>query len=488
MKILCLSDIHFVSKENYSPIPERNYRFGIEFIERVLKRENGNFHLLVICGDFTDNADIETAEDDFLKIKEVVEKNSEVPFIFIRGNHDIEIKKFLDISGKASFPLIMDKYVFYPFHDIYRKDNKCYRSQEEINKFSEFCLKYKDKKVITLQHNTVYPEIEADYPYNIENREEILNLYKENNVILSISGHYHRGLEVKNYGGIYFLTLPALCESPFSYYIIKLDGNIEFEKKHLYLKHTFPLIDFHCHTEFAYCGENVESRKNIERAKLFGLDGIVLTEHSGQLYLLSEDYWNYRFLNGIDIIYRAKKEGNSRMEKFREKILPLKNDYVKVGMEVECDKNGEITLLPEDREGIDYLIGAVHYLPDEYKVSKEKVKKGFLKFTEFLCRKNIDILAHPLRFFIRNKMEVPGGIYEELVRILREYNVAAELNFHTNKPDPGFFHICAENGVKISPGSDSHNLLEVGEFSKHIKFLENLHFPVDKILFEGKKR
>ncbi len=483
MNILCIADLHYVSKKSYISIPGRKYNFGLEFLERVLRREKGNYEILIICGDFTDNPQIDCAENDFLQIKETVE-NEKIPCIFVRGNHDIEINKFLKISGKASSPFEYGEYIFYPFHDNYRDDNKCYRKKEEIEKFINFCKSKKNKKIITLQHNTVYPEIEADYPYNIENKDEILKTYKENNVILSISGHFHKGIEEKKYKGIYFLTLPAICENPFSYYIIELNDRIKFYKKQLFIKPQFPLIDFHCHTEFAYCRKNVESKKNIERAKLFGLDGLVLTEHSGQLYLSPDDYWHYKFLDGIDILYKARKEKKDRMAEFKKKILPLKNEYVKVGMEVESDKNGNITLLPEDREGIDYLLGAVHFIPEEYMVSEGKIKEGFLKFTEFLCKNNIDILAHPLRFFIRNKMVVPKDIYGDVIKILKRHNVAAELNFHTNQPDPLFFEKCVENGIKISLGSDSHNLLEVGEFSKHIELLKKINAAKDEFLYK----
>jgi len=483
MKILCISDLHFVSKESYVSIPERKCNFGLEFLERVLRREYGNFDLIVVCGDFVDDGNLDSAENDFLKIKNLIEKTG-ISHIFVRGNHDIEMNKFLKISGKVSTLLEYGEYIFYPFHDNYKDNDRCYRKKEEIEKFINFCKLKKNKKIITLQHNTVYPEIKEEYPYNIENKNEILKAYEENNVILSISGHFHRSIEEKKYKGMYFLTLPAMCENPFSYYIIELDEKTKFYKKALFIKHQFPLIDFHCHTEFAYCGKNVDSEKNIERAKLFGIDGIVLTEHSAQLYLSSDDYWHYKFLDGIDILYRTRKEKKDRMGEFKKKILPLKNGYVKVGMEVESDKNGNITLLPEDREGIDYLLGAVHSIPCEYMVSKEKVKKGFLKFTEFLCKNSIDILAHPLRFFIRNKMEVPKGIYDDVIKILKRYNVAAELNFHTNTPDPLFFEKCVENGIKISLGSDSHSLVEVGEFSKHIELLKEINAATDEFLYK----
>jgi len=483
MKILCIGDLHFVSKESYISIPERKCNFALEFLERVLRREKGNFEVVVLCGDFVDDSKIDCAESDFLQIKKTVE-DEKIFCVFVRGNHDIETNKFLKISGNFVEPLSLGEYIFYPFHDSYRENNKCYRKEEEIKKFINFCKNNKEKKIITIQHNTVYPEIESEYPFNIENSVEILEAYEKCNVVLSINGHYHKGIKETQYKNIYFLTLPAICEKPFSYYIIELDERIKFYKKALFIEHQFPLIDFHCHTEFAYCGENVESKRNIERAKLFGLDGIVLTEHSGQLYLSPDDYWHYKFLDGIDVLYEAKKEKKDRMGEFKKKIIPLKNKYVRVGMEVESDKHGNITLLPEDREGIDYLLGAVHSIPDEYMVSKEKTKKGFLKFTEFLCKNNIDILAHPIRFFIRNKMEVPKDIYGDVIKILRDYNVAAELNFHTNKPDPLFFEKCVENGIKISFGSDSHNLIEVGEFSKHIEFLKKINSATGKFLYK----
>jgi len=81
-------------------------------------------------------------------------------------------------------------------------------------------------------------------------------------------------------------------------------------------------------------------------------------------------------------------------------------------------------------------------------------------------------------------MVVPKDIYGDVIKILRRHNVAAELNFHTNQPDPLFFEKCVENGIKISLGSDSHNLLEVGEFSKHIELLKKINAATDEFLYK----
>ena len=58
-----------------------------------------------------------------------------------------------------------------------------------------------------------------------------------------------------------------------------------------------------------------------------------------------------------------------------------------------------------------------------------------------------------------------------MVRLLRENGVAAEVNFHTNTPDPRFFRACLDAGVKLTFGSDAHEPHAIGEFTPHVEFL-----------------
>jgi len=149
----------------------------------------------------------------------------------------------------------------------------------------------------------------------------------------------------------------------------------------------------------------------------------------------------------------------------------LRSSFVRLGLEVECDRSGELSLLEEDREGWDLLMGAVHMLPKAY---SGNVERGFMAFTEKLLQGGVKVLAHPFRFFRRRGMEVPKHLFRPVAEMLAEYRVAAELNFHTNEPDPEFFRICLEEGVSIALGSDSHALYEVGEFAPHIELLRRL--------------
>ncbi|OPZ68560.1 MAG: hypothetical protein BWY83_02265 [bacterium ADurb.Bin478] len=86
----------------------------------------------------------------------------------------------------------------------------------------------------------------------------------------------------------------------------------------------------------------------------------------------------------------------------------------------------------------------------------------------------IQVLAHPFRVFRKAKREVPRDLFQPLARLLKENGVAAEINFHTNQPDPDFFRICMEEMTPIVLGSDAHNLYEIGEFMPHLSLLAGI--------------
>ncbi|HQC52161.1 MAG TPA: hypothetical protein PLE92_03450, partial [Lentisphaeria bacterium] len=53
------------------------------------------------------------------------------------------------------------------------------------------------------------------------------------------------------------------------------------------------------------------------------------------------------------------------------------------------------------------------------------------------------------------------------------------INFHTNEPPVEFFRECLDAGVKVTLGSDAHNLYEVGDFALHLDFLKRCGFNGD---------
>ena len=104
----------------------------------------------------------------------------------------------------------------------------------------------------------------------------------------------------------------------------------------------------------------------------------------------------------------------------------------------------------------------------------DRAADEYLAIQEQFVKSGIQILAHPFRVFRRALAPVPETLFFPTIQLLKQHNVAAELNFHTNTPDPVFFNKCIENGVKITFGSDAHNLYEVGEIAPHLKFLADI--------------
>jgi len=242
------------------------------------------------------------------------------------------------------------------------------------------------------------------------------------------------------------------------------------------------LGDNHCHTQFAYCAEDVNIAGVLEKAALQGLKYVCFTEHAGQLYLSKEDYWGKKFFYNPRLIPEARKNGTDRMREFRKAVADSGSPLARTGLEIESDKDGGITLIPEDRDGLNLVIGAVHVLPDDLlSAPGDKLHSAFMETAESLMKHEIAVLAHPFRFFHREKMPAPKHLYRPMAKMLRAYGVAAELNFHTNNPDPDFFSVCLEEGVKISPGTDTHNMLEAGEFNQHLKLLETIGISGDML-------
>lgn len=65
-------------------------------------------------------------------------------------------------------------------------------------------------------------------------------------------------------------------------------------------------------------------------------------------------------------------------------------------------------------------------------------------------------------------------LYKPIIDLLRDKNIAVEINYHNNEPDAEFFKVCLDNGIKTSFGSDSHSLYEVCQLQQHIALLESI--------------
>jgi histidinol phosphatase-like PHP family hydrolase len=207
----------------------------------------------------------------------------------------------------------------------------------------------------------------------------------------------------------------------------------------------------------------------VARARLFGLAGICLTEHAPQLYATPEVFWSGRHVREPQL-WRSPE--HSRMAAFRKLIDPLRSPFVRVGLEVELDVEGKLTILDDDRRWVDLLIGAVHFLPeDAAALSDAEFDRAVMRTNEGLLAAGVHVLAHPWRYHQGKKRRIPTDLYAPLADMLAQAHVAAEINLHISDTDPAFIRACVERGVKLVFGSDAHEMWEPALLHRHLELL-----------------
>jgi len=475
--LVILSDVHFLAASEVGLSGAgRECDLGAELVQRALAdaRRRSGFDALVLLGDLLEAGGAPGATADAAALEEVVrEAAGEVPRIVVPGNHDGDADLLLTIFDDEPGLHEVKGYRLYSFLDTWEENDVCRRPPHATERFKEEANRG-GGPLIVLQHNPLHPPIESDYPYTIADREAVMAAYEETQVVLSLSGHYHAGQPPSTAGTVRYYTCPALSKNPFRYALVRLRGReVSISEHALRLPCEPPLVDVHTHTQYAYCGDDVTAEGVIRRARLFGLGGVCLTEHADQLYLTREEHGEHYAVQDNDYWRAPRSERSERMPRYRRDMEPLRSEFVKLGLEVELDGLGRPGVRPQHLHGWDLLLGAVHWVPGEAEgITFEAAKRAFMANVSGLLASGIHVLAHPFRFFRRNGLPRPVDLYRPVARMLAERGVAAEINFHTNEPDPEFFATCIEEGVKIALGSDAHALREVADFQPHFALLQ----------------
>ncbi|HAU37044.1 MAG TPA: hypothetical protein DCX07_04935 [Phycisphaerales bacterium] len=476
-RLLLIADIHSATRD--APEANRRCRLGRELFRRALDdaRLRGGFDAVALLGDLLDDGTRDDADELLAGLRAELDAAApDAPLLVAPGNHDGDPERLLRALGaRAGLHELADRdgaaYRFVVFADPYVEAKYCTRPGEALAWTQT--LRDGGAPLVAVQHNPLSPLIEADYPYMHVNRDEILLGYKRAGVNLSISGHYHAGQALNRVGGVQYFTAPALCEPPFRYAMLFLRGReVSAEVRPLVAPAAADIWDCHAHTEFAYCAKDVTADAVIERARAFGLAGVCLVEHAPQLYCAREKFWD-----GRHVVEPAlwRQGADARMPRFREAIPPKRGEFVRVGLEVELDADGALTLRDEDRDWPHPLVGAIHWLPEDPSgMTESQFAECFLRTNEKLLANGIDVLAHPFRVFAWQKRQAPADLYVPVAEMLAAYGCAAEINFHCNQPEEEFFAVCLERGVKISFGSDAHELREAASFGPHLDLLHRI--------------
>ena len=481
-RLLVIADSHYAScADDVVSGPSRRCDLGCEIVRRAIvdAARQGPFDAIALMGDLIDNGNSPRADDDLRAVRDEVRAAApDTPLLIVPGNHDGDPQRLLAIFDQQPGLHEIGPYRFVTFADAYVNDQICTRSEADRRLLADIADNA-GPPIIVLQHNPMNPLIDRDdYPFMLTNRADVMADYAaaglsragSRGVMLSISGHYHTGQSLNTADGVRYFTAPAVCEAPFSYAMITLIGrDVEIEIRPLAMVDEPAIIDCHAHTEFAYCAADVTAEGIIARARTLGLAGQCLTEHAGQLYCSEKDFWAARHIREPAIWHSSE---DCRMAEFRRKMLPLRDGFVRIGLEVGLDADGQLTIRDEDRDWPDLLIGAVHWIPeDPDELNETQLADAFMRASRGLAESGVDVLAHPWRFFRREKRPTPKELYGELADVLAATGTAAEINFHANAPDPAFIAECIARGVKIALASDAHAMYEPGGFTAHLALL-----------------
>ncbi|MDY6932101.1 MAG: PHP domain-containing protein [Halobacteriota archaeon] len=186
-------------------------------------------------------------------------------------------------------------------------------------------------------------------------------------------------------------------------------------------------VDLHVHSNYSDGRDSVE--KLIETAKGRGLYKVAIVDH------------------GPDHQFGMKLED---IEKRDEEISEFSKFYgidVFSGIELDLDRLDSLDM-GFWNDNFDLILGSIHkrYTYGDY---FQYVKRSI---------KDIDILAH-------HGWKIDGyndDIEVELIRLLKEHDVAVEINSRRGLPWEYFLRMCSDAGLKYSIGSDAHRAIHVG--------------------------
>lgn len=486
LDILVVSDLHYRNQSQTPPSHSiRRAEFGRILLRKSLHRMSHlGIHpsLIILLGDLVDDGLADGAEKDLVELADTL-KIMGIPTLVVHGNHDGDPSRYASLFTQPGFHEF-GGYGFMVFNDIVSAGDVTTRPSSAIRRIEEIAAEYPDLPLVALQHNPIHPRIDSDdYPYLLSNSAEILDSYSRAEVMLSLSGHYHPGQAPTRVGSLTTYTVPALCESPFTFAHLRLTGREVTVTEHRLKMDAPGLTDSHCHTEYAYCGTGISARQCLQLSTLLGTETIGLAEHAFQLYFDAKEAWSFRWQTDPAAVQTAWKNRAGRMDEYRRFVSGFRTTNVKLGLEVDLCADGRLLLAPEDADGWDFLVGAIHSIPSFVKgqTSQIEAEALFLRDTERLLARGIQVLAHPFRFFPRSGMATPTHLYPVVAELLQTYGVAGEVNFHIYQPDPVFVKECVQRGVKIALGSDGHDLIETGELAPHLRVLEQAGIHRDEL-------
>lgn len=486
LKLAVIADPHLKSQFGCrrGDIAEHLLDRAVQWINRHVQPD-----VAILLGDIIDKGELPEAVDDLKKMNAVWEQLS-CPKIAIPGNHDHDVGRFYTVFDHPGNWLDLGDFRLVPFADKQVERFWATREPAEFDKMKRARHGF-DGHIIAIQHVPVFTPDSVKCHYNYTNAAEVVSAMHANKIALVLAGHDHAGVGPFYDDGFCLAAPPALCQETFPFWICEWDGQkLDVETHELKLPATNEWFDWHVHSPLAYCSRNMDFDMAQSFGRDMGLKGLMFAEHTTQLRKAKQGCDNGSwFGEGVE---GARKE-DDRRDEYRRLLSKHLVSPNRGGLEIDCDQNGSPYAESGDFRDFDVTVGSIHRLKTCHRDNPNWELESTAEHLE-LVRKfaacGIKILGHPFRVFTRYHKPIPQSRFADIVDVLKQSGVAAELSFlygPAGKPIPPdifeslkpFYRMCIEAGVKIALGSDAHRICDVGEFHPHIQFLESIGIAGD---------
>jgi len=222
--IAVISDLHF--DQSGVPHPERRGDLADILFQRAVDRLNESIRpdVLLLPGDMVDQGGTSAARDCLKRLRSITDL-IECPIIAIPGNHDGAPDVFYAIFDRPPLHLDVKGVRFVPFLDPEEPGWNARREPHDIARMANARVGF-DGPIVAVQHVPLCPPGQSYRHFNYTNANDIIAAMRTHGYVLSVSGHYHPGMELVQAEGIGFVAAPALCERPFRFLEVTL-GNSE---------------------------------------------------------------------------------------------------------------------------------------------------------------------------------------------------------------------------------------------------------------------
>jgi len=247
LRIGYLTDLHLrMNIPGHSPAPKRHCRRVAALLPRALERlRRAAPDLLVCTGDLVDapteaivaDRDAPGVEEDMRYVRQQLDRCG-IPYIALPGNHDPLPDAFYRVFPRPPRVTRLNGCRVVSFHeDAYvGGEPPCTRSDEALGELAALFSAADDparrtdsdtpEATVTLQHYTIYPDLNEGYPHNYGNDAEIrAAMEAAREPVVAICGHYHLGVPLVQENDVWYWGGKAFCEGVHPIYIIEISGD-----------------------------------------------------------------------------------------------------------------------------------------------------------------------------------------------------------------------------------------------------------------------